>query len=108
MNNDNEVAIKMSRDISDMLEGIEYDDADKSCSAFCNLKSHAEDFRVIFNKNCLQGVYRVKAIPKEEHAAIHYTRYPAPYPLTIGIDAIHYPAHNSRDMWYRRVYGYGL
>ena len=90
MNNDNEVAIKMSRDISDMLEGIEHDDADKICSALYNLKSHAEDFRVIFNKNCLQGVYRVKAIPKEEHAAIHY------------------PAHNSRDMWYRRVYGYGL
>ena len=92
MNNDNEVAIKMSRDISDMLEGIEYDDADKICSAFCNLKSHAEDFRVIFNKNCLQGVYRVKAIPKEEHDAMRNSREDEYY----------------RDMWYRRVCKYGL
>ena len=110
MNNDNEIAIKMSRDISDMLEGIEYDDADRVSSALRNLKNHTEEFKVVFNKNCLHGMYRVKAIPKEEHDTIHY---------------IHYPVHNDvyaerisredeyyrkvfNDMWYRKVYKYGL
>lgn len=74
MNNDNEIAIKMSRDISDMLEGIEYDDADRVSSALRNLKNHTEEFKVVFNKNCLHGMYRVKAIPREEHEVV---RYPA-------------------------------
>ena len=55
--NDNLTAIKILRDVSDIMEGIEYDNINKIKEGIKNLKDHTEQLEVIVNYFELTNMY---------------------------------------------------
>lgn len=55
--NDNLTTIKILRDVSDIMEGIEYDNINKIKEGIKSLKNHTEQLEVIVNYFELTNMY---------------------------------------------------